>query len=353
MFRVWGERVRAEADLCCYWFEKSRAQIKAGKCGRAGLLATQGIRGGANREVLKRLKDTGDIFFAESDRDWVLDGANVHVAMVGFDNGLESHRGLDGQSVAAITPNLSSTIDLQMAKSIEANAGLAFMGVTKQGPFDLSETAISGWLTAANPHGRPNSDVLRIYLNGMDVTKRPRGQFLIDFPHGISEQDASRYEAPFEYVDANVKPFRAARSRDWFRESWWELYAPRPEMRAAIRTLTRYLVTPRVAKHRLFVWLDTVILPDCQLFAFASDEDWFLGVVHSRPHEIWGLRLGTRLETRPRYTPTTCFETFPFPELDDRQKDVIASAATELDDLRSRWLNLLAALLALNLERGG
>ena len=78
---------RASADLCCYWFEKARQQIEKGKCKRAGLLATQGIRGGANREVLKRIKEDGDIFFAESDRDWILDGANVHVSMVGFDNG--------------------------------------------------------------------------------------------------------------------------------------------------------------------------------------------------------------------------------------------------------------------------
>ena len=80
--------MKPEADLCCYWFEKARQQIEQGKCKRAGLLATQGIRGGANRETLKRIKATGDIFFGESDRDWVLDGATVHVSMVGFDKGL-------------------------------------------------------------------------------------------------------------------------------------------------------------------------------------------------------------------------------------------------------------------------
>ena len=88
--RISGAEFRPEADLCCYWFEKARQQIEHGKCKRAGLLATQGIRGGANREVLKRIKETGDIFFAESDRDWILAGANVHVSMVGFDNGKQS-----------------------------------------------------------------------------------------------------------------------------------------------------------------------------------------------------------------------------------------------------------------------
>ena len=52
LFRVWDGRVPREADLCAYWFEAARAQVQAGGCRRAGLLATQGIRGGANREVL-------------------------------------------------------------------------------------------------------------------------------------------------------------------------------------------------------------------------------------------------------------------------------------------------------------
>jgi type II restriction/modification system DNA methylase subunit YeeA len=81
------DRIPGQSDLCCYWFEKARAQIAAGNCKRAGLLATQGIRGGANREVLKRIKEGGEIFWAESDRPWILDGANVHVSMVGFDDG--------------------------------------------------------------------------------------------------------------------------------------------------------------------------------------------------------------------------------------------------------------------------
>src|SRR5262249_28595031 len=63
------------------------------------------------------------------------------------------------------------------------------------------------------------------------------------------------------------------------------------------------------------------------------------GLLHSRLHEVWGLKLGTRLETRPRYTPTTCFETFPFPNPTDAQKAAIAAAAKELDTLRNNWLN--------------
>ena len=81
------------------------------------------------------------------------------------------------------------------------------------------------------------------------------------------------------------------------------------------------------------------ILPDEGTFTFARDDDYFFGVLHSRFHRVWALKLGTRLETRPRYTPTTCFETFPFPEPNEQQKIDIAAAAKELNELRENWLN--------------
>ncbi len=75
----------ARADLCCYWFEKARGTSNGGKAGRAGLLATQGIRGGLKPSAFSSDQaETGGIFFAESDRPWVLDGANVHVSMAGL-----------------------------------------------------------------------------------------------------------------------------------------------------------------------------------------------------------------------------------------------------------------------------
>ena len=89
LFKLYEGRVAHEADLVCYWFEKARAMIEVKKMKRAGLLATQGIRGGANREVLKRIKESGDIFWAQSDRNWIQDGVAVHVSMIGFDNGKE------------------------------------------------------------------------------------------------------------------------------------------------------------------------------------------------------------------------------------------------------------------------
>ena len=342
MFTLWDERVPREADLCCYWFEKGRQMIERRRAKRIGLLATQGIRGGANREVLRRIKAVGDIFFAESDRDWILDGAHVHVSMVGFDDGCEADRRLDGQSVARINVNLTTAADTADAKRLGSNRSIAFMGVTKQGPFEIPFNLAIEWLESPNPNGCCNSDVLRPYLNGQDLARRERAMFMIDFTHGIEEPRAAEYEQPFEYLLKNVKPFREARARDWFRDQWWELYAPRPEMRTALEPLTRYIATPRVSKHRLFVRLDAIVLPDCQLFAFALDDDYSLGVLHARPHEVWARAQGTQVREREsgfRYTPTSCFETYPLPEPTDQQREGIAAAARELDQLRNRWLN--------------
>jgi type II restriction/modification system DNA methylase subunit YeeA len=110
-------------------------------------------------------------------------------------------------------------------------------------------------------------------------------------------------------------------------------------MRRALSGLSRYIATPLLTKHRLFVWLDSDTLADHQLVAFARDDDYTFGLLHSRVHELWALATGTQLETRPRYTPTTCFETFAFPRATDEQSEAIATAARELVRLRDGWLD--------------
>jgi hypothetical protein len=157
----------------------------------------------------------------------------------------------------------------------------------------------------------------------------------------MSESEAAQYEAPFEYVKANVKPMRAQNKRKLYAERWWIHGEARPEVRASCMSLPRYLATPRVSKHRLFAWLDRSVLPDCQLIVFAHSDDYFFGILHSRVHEAWALAQGTQLREKEsgfRYTPTTCFETFPFPNASPAQQESVATAARELDAARCNWL---------------
>jgi hypothetical protein len=173
-----------------------------------------------------------------------------------------------------------------------------------------------------NPNGRPNRDIVRPWVNGLDAVRRPRGMWLdavrrprgmwiIDFGVDMPESEAAQYEAPFEYAVDHVKA-ACGRSRTTRRE-WWLHERPRVDMRQALAPLRRYIATPTVALHRVFVWMDRDTLLDHQLIVVAGDDDYFFGVLHSRVHDVWALLKGTSLEDRPRYTPSSTFETFPFP----------------------------------------
>ena len=118
-------------------------------------------------------------------------------------------------------------------------------------------------------------------------------------------------------------------------------------MRNALRDLSRYIATSAVAKHRAFVWLDKAIHPDHALIVAARDDDYFFGVLHSKLHEVWSLRMGTWLGkgNDPRYTPTTTFETFPFPWPPGHEDTAhpahaaISAAAKRLHEERYAWQN--------------
>ena len=338
LFKLYDERIPAFADLCCYWFEKARQQIQKKKCKRAGLLATQGIRGGVNREVLKRIKESGDIFFAESDRNWILDGANVHISMIGFDNGQEKELLLDGNIVPLINSNLTKESDISRAKILSSNKGFSFQGPSPKAPFEIQfNVAINMLLEPSNVNGCPNSDVIRPIITAKEMVQKKEDMWTFDFGL-MSEKEAASYQSPFEYVKKHILPIRKTR-RDDYRGQWWQYARPRPEMREALKGKYRFITIPRIAKYRIFVWIDSAILANDSAIVFASQEDYLFGILQSHIHEIWALILGTRLETRPRYTPTTCFETFPLPNLTDKKSATIAEAARELDELRNRWLN--------------
>jgi type II restriction/modification system DNA methylase subunit YeeA len=342
LFAVFDGRVPREADFVTYWHEKARAQIENGSSRRAGLLATQGIRGGANRRVIEGIKETGDIFFARSDDPWVLAGAAVHISFIGQDDGTEVERELDGQPVTSINPNLTSGIDLSAARRLPANEGLAFIGDSKGGPFEIDAPTAAALLAAPNPDGRPNSDVVRPWANGLDLGGRPRGLHIIDFGVDMSQAEAALYEAPFEYTKQRVMPRRTASGSRTTRTQWWLHERPRPELRAALAGRDRYVATIRHSKHRIFVWLDACVLPDSALVAFASDDDYTFGILQSLAHELWVRAQGTQVrevESGFRYTPTSCFDTFPFPNPTPEQRERVGEAARRLVELRDGWLN--------------
>ena len=308
------------------------------------------------------------IFEAWSDEPWVIDGAAVRVSLVCFarpgERGATLEPRLDGQPVDAVHADLTARrggggvgvgvgVDLTGVQRLYRNMGVAFMGDTKGGPFDVPGTQAREWLREpANPNGRPNSDVLGPWMNGMDVTRRPADKWIVDFGWHMVQEEAALCEAPFRHAKAHVWSMRQRNRRESYRTHWWRHVERRQGMWRALEGLTRYIATPTVAKHRLFAWLDARICPDHQLIVIARDDDATFGILHSRFHEAWSLRLGTWLGkgNDPRYTPTTTFETFPFPQglspdmpaarhAHDPGAAAIVEAARRLVALRERWLN--------------
>ena len=312
--RVYAEWVRGKPDLVCYWFAKAGRLAADGDIQRAGLVATNSIRGGTNRKVLDKILEESAIFDAWSDEPWVVEAAAVRVSLICFsdkDAGLPGF--LNGSEESTINSDLTGgNLDLTRSAQLSRNKGVAFQGDIKRGAFDIPGDLARQWLSLpSNPNGRPNSEVLKPWVNGMDLTRRPAGTWLIDFGWTMLENDAALYEEPFRWVRERVYQIfmdtpRGSRSKPR-RQHWWRHARPYPAMRQALDGLTRYIITPRVAKHRLFVWLDSCVCPDSATIAIARDDDTTFGILHSRFHEAWSLRLGTWLGVGndPRYTPTS------------------------------------------------
>ncbi len=360
LFRAYKGRVPAEADFVCYWVEKAwRAlgepseayQFGAGR--KAGLVTTNSIRGGASRKILEPIAAAFALREAWADEPWVLEGAAVRVSMIGFGWGFSEQR-LDGEPVSQINADLTGVaVDLTKAKRLKENAGVAFMGDTKGGAFDIPGELARQWLRLPlNPNGRPNSDVLKPWRNAMDITRRSSDKWIIDFGWTMSEAEAAFYEAPFRHALLYVKPERNLNNREAYKSNWWRHVESRQGlMKRAVR-LGRFLVTPEVSKYRIFAWLDAKILPDHKLQIITIENNIYFGLLQSNIHQIWALKVGSwhGIGNDPRYTISTTFETFPFPDgltpniaaadyADDPRAQRIAEAAAELNRLRENWLN--------------
>jgi type II restriction/modification system DNA methylase subunit YeeA len=350
------DRVPGGADLVTYWFEKARDQIHQHRACRAGLVATNSITQRTNRKVLERVVETAPIFNAWSDEPWVNEGAAVRVSIVCFGNKTSDEQPiLNGRAVKVILADLSAGIggdqafDITKARPQPDNRKQSFFGLCLAGRFAVDGDTARAWVQSPNAHGPPNSEVLRPIWNGIDLTRRPQDRWVIDFGPSMAEESAAKYELPFQYVVENVRNIRAANREATRAKHWWRLGRPRPELRAAIVGLKRFIATPETAKHRYFVWMPVSLAPEHRLVVIVRSDDETFGILSSRIHIAWALAVGGTLEDRPVYNSTLCFETFPFPDgftlsiapcdFTNPHAGEIAKAAQELNALRENWLN--------------
>ena len=213
----------------------------------------------------------------------------------------------------------SAVVDLTQAEPPRPEPRRRLHGHTKGGAFDVPRRARAAWLKLPlNPNGRPNADVLRPWMNGMDVTRRPADMWFIDFGWTDERSGSRCCSSRRSHIASRALSRSATRTaRERYAQVLVAAMSSRARDWAATAQTARGTSSHRESQSTAcLLWLPIKTVPDNSLIAIARDDDTTFGILHSRFHELWSLRIGTWLGVGndPRYTPSTTFETFPFPE---------------------------------------
>lgn len=349
------------ADLVTAWWDRAAEILtaKGSRLRRFGFITTNSITQTFSRRVLEHHLN-GDppmrLTFAIPDHPWMAGPgrADVRIAMTVAERGAPDGQGrlltvVDeraGQGETphiafreqrgSIAPDLTVGSSISVAKALKANALLCSAGVKLHGAgFIVSEARAAALLAMSDEDAETP---IRAYRNGRDLAQHSRGEQVIDLFGWTEDEARRRHPAVFQHLLDTVKPERDVNNRAAYRDNWWIFGEPRREFRPALAGLSRYIVTVETAKHRWFRFLDAEVTPDNTLIAMASDDARVLGVLSSRPHLVWALARGGRLEDRPVYTKTACFDAYPFPDLSGPAGAEIGALAEEIDALRARVL---------------
>ncbi len=325
-------------DYAVYWIRKTHDHLDAG--GRAGLVATNSISQNIGRAAsLDYIVDReGVIVNAISTQDWSGEAA-VDVSIVNWVKlpaDKQRRFVLDGEEVSGITASLRSTddVDVASAERLAVNRGFSFEGVKPGGRgFVLSADEARALLARGDAD---YSRVIRPFLIGDDIAKSPEqgpSRWIIDFAT-MPLEEAACYPGALEIVRDRVKPERDRNRRRVRRERWWLFSEPVPAMRRALAHLDRFIASNVQGKRLLFAWFDTVVCPSNLTKVFAFEDDYAIGILSSTIHARWARAQSSTLEDRFRYTPTSAFETFPWPE-PDHAGDIVANIAQALIARRS------------------
>ncbi|WP_296753272.1 DNA methyltransferase [Thiobacillus sp.] len=350
--------VPESADLVMFWWHCAAQLLAAGRIARFGFITTNSLTQTFNRRVLEaHLRPASGaggegsslhLAFAIPDHPWVdsADGAAVRVAMTVAAPGDGAERllrvtnetpGEEGEvavelaeTSGLIHPDLTVGANVAGVESLRANENVANRGV---------QLLAAGFTVSADDAARLDAPgLIRQYRNGKDLADRARGILVID-TFGLSEAELrSKHPFVWQWLYDRAKPERDHNSRATYRDNWWLFGENQPTMRASLAGLNRYIATPVTAKHRIFQFLDSTILPDQALICIALDDAYALGVLSSRVHGVWALAAGGRLGVGndPRYNKTRCFEPFPFPAATPEQQARIRKLAEDLDAHRKR-----------------
>ena len=346
-----------KSDFVMTWWTRAAEIVAAGAARRFGLITTNSITQHFSRRVVARHLDASQgirLVFAIPDHPWVDEAgaANVRIAMtVGESKAIandvaylvevidevEGEVTFATRSVDAILADLSGGAAIGSAVALASNGDVASPGMQLFGAGFLV-TPEQAQRLSVDVQSPVQARVVRPFLNGRDISGQSRGLLAIDFAEETPESAAQLHPAAFQWLLTHVKPERDANKQAYLRDRWWLFGRERLALRNAIGDQARYIATPETAKHRCFVFMDKVVLPDNSVIAIAMSDAFALGVLSSKVHVTWALAAGGTLEDRPRYTKIRCFDTFPFPDANEAQKATIRELAEKLDAHRKRQL---------------
>lgn len=334
------------ADYVTYWFSQALRVLRPGE--RAGFVCTNSIAQNESREasIDLILADGATITDAHRSYPWPGEAA-VHIAIVNWVMApYEGVRTLEDRPVRAISPSLTSDVDVTAALPISANEGLCFMGVTPGNHGFVLDAEQRAAILAEDP---ASEEVIRPFLIGRDVNRevdqRPT-RWIIDFAM-MKKSDAETFTGAMEHVRRHVWPSRSTNPREKNFKNWWQFWRASGNMRAAIRQLDHVLVIPCVSPRLTVSRQPNDSCFDHQLMVLALGHWYHLGLLQSAIHGVWARARGSTLKGDLRYTNTTIFETYPFPMVEGSRYvpqqvltgpagEGLARAAEAFDTERSR-----------------
>lgn len=329
--------VKDKVDLCTHWFRLSHDHID--NKGRVGLVGTNTISQGTSRiaSLDYITQNSGYIHEAISTQKW--SGlASVHVSIVNWSLEPPKDCCLDNKVVSTINSALKSTISVSCSMRLKCNHGYCFEGIKPTGKgFLITKSVVENWI-AINSE---NKSVLRLFVDARSLTSTPNAsprRWIVDF-NDMRLEDASLYSLPLEHVRILVKPIRDKNRREVTRINWWKFGEKRPGLRNSIKSLQFYFSVPRHSKWFIFLPCDPDWLPADSTDVVSSDDFYILGILTSNTHRQWVRVQSSTLKDDTRYTPNTCFETFPFPQNPTKKvTQQIRAKAIELHEYRSQQM---------------
>jgi hypothetical protein len=303
------------ADLCSYFFLRGFDFLK--QKGTLGLIATNTIAQGDTRMASLEyiVNSKGEIYNAVNTYEWPGIAA-VYVSIVQIYKGVyQGDKFLDQAPVSFISSLLDSTISLGEPERLTQNTKRSFQGSIVLGMGFVLEPEDALSLIEKNPL---NQQVLFPYLNGEDLNSRfdqsPR-RWVINFGE-MTEEQAQQYPECFQIVKEKVYPERITKDAKKYPRmvyEWWKFWNFRSELYKATEPLKKVIARARVSKTHApsFIPKDWVISD--QVVVFAYDDNASFTIIQSTFHEIWAWKYSSTLKTDLRYSPTDCFQTFPFP----------------------------------------